>query len=249
MGADTGIDQRSLSNKTTGKVFILHVFLNMYITYIAIYYALSFISYSYSNTLNSLYIFPPLNLLLLCIIWYVSLLLYYVLILYSLYSPHYIFLLSYISIYTLPHTFTSPHTSTSSHIHFYTYIHLPTYLPPHTHRTYLVSECGNEAVNGLYESNINPESLNINSPNTGDFINTSDIMNMIDISKLYYTKQPSSPEEPVLTILRCNMKTKVKYWYISVVDKEKPGEFVFMFCMIFLSWLLWCLIYTYLGNW
>jgi hypothetical protein len=38
-----------------------------------------------------------------------------------------------------------------------------------------------------------------------------------------YTKQPTKAGMPLLTLFRCPMRNKSKWWFISQVDKEKPG--------------------------
>ena len=66
-------------------------------------------------------------------------------------------------------------------------------------RCYRVCGAGNPVVNGLYEY----------SWRDGDAIT--------------YEKRPDKQGDPLLTLFRCSMRTKSKWWFISQADKEKPG--------------------------
>ena len=66
-------------------------------------------------------------------------------------------------------------------------------------RSYRVCGAGNPAANGLYEF----------SCRDGD--------------QVTYVKRPVNPGDPLLTLFRCSMRTKSKWWFISQADKEKPG--------------------------
>ena len=66
-------------------------------------------------------------------------------------------------------------------------------------RSYRVNNAGNPIANGLYEF----------SSRDGD--------------QVTYVKRPVNQGEPLLTLFRCSMRTKSKWWFISQADKEKPG--------------------------
>ena len=66
-------------------------------------------------------------------------------------------------------------------------------------RSYIVSGAGNPIANGHYEF----------SSRDGD--------------QVTYVKRPQSPGEPLLTLFKCSMRTKSKWWFLSQADKEKPG--------------------------
>lgn len=65
--------------------------------------------------------------------------------------------------------------------------------------SYLVSGAGNPMANGLYE------------------------FSSRDGEQVTYVKRPTQQGEPLLTLFRCSMRTKSKWWFISQADKEKPG--------------------------
>lgn len=70
-------------------------------------------------------------------------------------------------------------------------------------KSYRVFNAGASEVNGIYEL-LRQDKDGIDNP--------------------WYQKQPSSPTEPVFTLFRCVMRNKAKHWFISVVDKLKPGS-------------------------
>lgn len=66
-------------------------------------------------------------------------------------------------------------------------------LPSHAYLCYyLIKGAGNEVVNGIYTM-------------ASGTINSSDAVT--------YVKHPATPEEPLLTLFRCTMRTKSK-WYV-----------------------------------
>lgn len=66
--------------------------------------------------------------------------------------------------------------------------------------SYIVSGAGNEDANGTYK------------------------YDRIDVEGApQYIKEPTKPDMPQLTLFRCTMRNKCKWWFISQVDKEKPG--------------------------
>ena len=71
--------------------------------------------------------------------------------------------------------------------------------PPLSHIRYLFYRegAGNEVVNGLYT---------MSSGGTG--VNGGD--------GVTYQKQPATPEEPLLTLFRCTMRTKSKWYVVHV---------------------------------
>ena len=75
-------------------------------------------------------------------------------------------------------------------------------------KAYRVTGAGNEDVNGLYT--LSPTS-GLNSPGGDSGL------------AVIYQKHPAGPDEPLLTLFRCTMRTKSKWWFISQADKDKPG--------------------------
>lgn len=65
--------------------------------------------------------------------------------------------------------------------------------------SYLVEGAGTEFVNGEYV---------LSSRNGDDYI---------------YKKPPSAPNQPLLTLFKCTMRSKEKWWFISQADLDKPG--------------------------
>jgi hypothetical protein len=65
--------------------------------------------------------------------------------------------------------------------------------------SYLVKGAGNPNANGLYE-----------------------FKSQLD-DHVTYEKAVFHPDEPLLTLFRCTMRTKSKWWFISQADKDKPG--------------------------
>ena len=66
-------------------------------------------------------------------------------------------------------------------------------------KAYRVYNAGSEEVNGLYE---------IVKEEDGVF---------------WYQKKPTAPTEPLITLFRCKMRTSARHWFLSIVDKLKPG--------------------------
>lgn len=67
--------------------------------------------------------------------------------------------------------------------------------------SFQVTGAGTTVVNGIYTLNGKHSDTNSNR----------------------YVKAPSTPDEPFLTLFRCTMRTKAKWWFISIADLEKPG--------------------------
>ena len=65
--------------------------------------------------------------------------------------------------------------------------------------SYIVSGAGNAMTNGLYE------------------------FSSRDGEQVTYVRRPTQQGEPLLTLFRCSMRTKSKWWFISQADKDKPG--------------------------
>ena len=66
-------------------------------------------------------------------------------------------------------------------------------------KAYRVYNAGSEEVNGVYE---------VAREDDGVF---------------WYQKAPASPSDPLITLFRCKMRTSAKHWFLSIVDKLKPG--------------------------
>jgi ubiquitin C-terminal hydrolase len=64
---------------------------------------------------------------------------------------------------------------------------------------YLVRNAGTDEVNGIYEGNFKRGEV----PS--------------------YSKKPSKEGENLFTLFRCTMRSKQKWWFISIADVEKPG--------------------------
>jgi ubiquitin C-terminal hydrolase len=64
---------------------------------------------------------------------------------------------------------------------------------------YLVRNAGTDEVNGIYEGNFK----------IGDVPS--------------YVKKPTNEGENLFTLFRCTMRSKQKWWFISIADVEKPG--------------------------
>lgn len=71
-----------------------------------------------------------------------------------------------------------------------------TRIPP---KCYLVKNAGTEEVNGIYEA----------------------MFSLGEVPK--YVKRPSSSNGSIFTLFRCQMRSKQKWWFISIADIEKPG--------------------------
>lgn len=67
--------------------------------------------------------------------------------------------------------------------------------------TYIVEGCGTDFANGVYKW----------------------VPKHNDTEATQYTKATNNPKVPLLTLFRCTMRTKAKWWFISQADLEKPG--------------------------
>jgi ubiquitin C-terminal hydrolase len=74
--------------------------------------------------------------------------------------------------------------------------------------SYIVSGAGTDFVNGEYK--IVPKPVPAHGVVADDHVYS-------------YTKPASPPHVPLLTLFRCTMRTKAKWWFISQADLEKPG--------------------------
>lgn len=75
--------------------------------------------------------------------------------------------------------------------------------------SYIVIGAGTDMVNGTYVVSNAASATTIN--------------NQGGIDPLQYTKPGTKSDMPLLTLFRCQMRTKAKWWFISQADGEKPG--------------------------